>query len=266
MAQRVEILLVEDTPSDVRLTQEALKDSSLDYNLEVVNDGVEALEYFRKVANTDKKPRIILLDLNMPKKNGHEVLAELNQMPEFKDVDVILLTVSRDEDDILKALDLKMNYYLGKPVTSEKLNALLQAIDELHSNHEHKSKLSGEDAHIRYVIAGNPHTSPQVLERLAKERSATIRMRVAENPHAPLPVLKALAKDADPEVRVAIAENPKAPADLLEQLANDEHEDVRMGLASNPQCPQAILKQLTSDENPHVVAAANNSLSKAAAR
>lgn len=266
MKQRVEILLVEDTPSDVRLTQEALKDSSLDYNLEVVNDGVQALEYFRKVANTDKKPDIILLDLNMPKKNGHEVLAELNQMSEFKDVDVILLTVSRDEDDILKALDLKMNYYLGKPVTSEKLNALLQAIDELRSNHEHKSKLTGEDAHIRYVIAGNPHTSPEALERLAREKNATIRMRVAENPHAPLPVLKALAKDSDPEVRVAIAENPKAPSELLEQLANDQHEDVRMGLASNPQCPQSILKQLTSDENPHVVAAANNSLSKAATR
>jgi chemotaxis family two-component system response regulator Rcp1 len=266
MAQRVEILLVEDTPSDVRLTQEALKDSSLDYNLEIVNDGVQALEYFKKVAKTDKKPHIILLDLNMPKKNGHEVLAELSQMPEFQDVKVILLTVSRDEDDILKALDVKMNYYLGKPVTSEKLNALLQAMDELHNNKEHKDKLSGEDAHIRYVIAGNPHTSQPVLERLAKEKSGTIRMRVAENPNSPSAVLRTLAQDSDPEVRMAVAENPKAPAEILEKLAKDSHEDVRLGLASNPDCPQNILKQLASDENPHIVAAANSTLSKAATR
>jgi two-component system, chemotaxis family, response regulator Rcp1 len=266
MAHRVEILLVEDTPSDVRLTQEALKDSSLDYNLEVVNDGVQAVEYLKKVANSDKKPDIILLDLNMPKKNGHEVLADLKTIKEFDDVTVILLTVSRDEEDIHKALDLKMHYYLGKPVTSEKLNALLQAMDELHSDHETKSKLSGEDAHIRYVIAGNPHTSAAVLEKLSKEKSSTIRSRVAENPNAPLPLLKQLAQDEDPEVRMAVAENEKAPADLLEKLAHDEHEDVRLGLASNPNCPANILKQLAADENPHIVAAANSTLSKAAAR
>lgn len=265
MAQRVEILLVEDTPSDVRLTQEALKDSSLDYNLEVVNDGVAAVEYFKKMAGSDKKPHIILLDLNMPKKNGHEVLQELSPMPEFKDVKVILLTVSRDEDDILKALDLKMNYYLGKPVTSEKLNALLQVMDELHSKPAKKEKLTGEDAHIRYVMAGNPHTSEMVLEKLAQEANATIRARVAENPNAPSAVLKKLASDADPEVRMAVVENPKAPTDLLEKLAKDESDDVRLALASNPQCPQAILKTLAAEENPHIVAAANNSLSKAGA-
>lgn len=266
MAQRVEILLVEDTPSDVRLTQEALKDSSLDYNLEVVNDGVAAVEYFNKVAGTDKKPHIILLDLNMPKKNGHEVLAELNPMPEFKDVKVILLTVSRDEDDILKALDLKLNYYLGKPVTGEKLNALLQVMDELHSKPAKKEKLTGEDAHIRYVMAGNPHTSEAVLEKLSQEPNSTVRARVAENPNAPQAVLKKLAGDKDPEVRMGVAENPKAPTELVEKLAKDESDDVRLGIASNPQCPQNILKQLAADENPHVVAAANNSLSKAASR
>lgn len=261
----VEILLVEDTPSDVRLTQEALKDSNLDYNLTVVNDGVEAMDFFHKVAGTEKKPDIVLLDLNMPKKNGHEVLAEVNQMPELKDTIVILLTVSRDEDEILRALDVKMHYYLGKPVTSEKLNALLESITELSGNAKRQEKLSGEDAHIRYVIAGNPHTSHAVLERLAKEQSASIRMRVAENPNTPLELLKKLSKDADPEVRIGVAENPSAPAELLEQLASDGHEDVRLGLASNPQCPPAILKRLAADENPHIVAAANSALSKATA-
>lgn len=266
MAQRVEILLVEDTPSDVRLTQEALKDSNLDYNLNVVNDGEQAMEYFRKVAGKPEQPQIVLLDLNMPKKNGHEVLAELNKMSEFKDVTVILLTVSRDEDDIIKALDVKMHYYLGKPVTSEKLNHLLLAIEELRGNKEHQGKLDGEDAHIRYVIAGNPHTSEAILERLAKEPSATIRMRVAENPKAPLSLLKKLSQDPDPEVRLGVAENPSAPQDLLEKLAQDAHEDVRLGIASNPQCPASILKLLASDENPHIAGAANTALGKTAAR
>lgn len=266
MADRVEILLVEDTPSDVRLTQEALKDSNLNYNLNVVNDGEQAIEYFKKVATTPQKPKIVLLDLNMPKKNGHEVLAELSKMSEFQDVTVILLTVSRDEEDIHKAMDVKMNYYLGKPVTGEKLNALLGAIDELHRNEEHKGKLTGEDAHIRYVLAGNPHTSQEILSRLGKEKNATIRMRVAENPHTPISLLKELAQDSDPEVRLGVAENPNAPVELLEKLAADSHEDVRLGLASNPQCPTQILKQLATDENPHIVAAANSALSKAAAR
>jgi two-component system, chemotaxis family, response regulator Rcp1 len=264
MAEKVEILLVEDTPSDVRLTQEALKDSNLDYNLNVATDGEEAMDYFRKHAGTAQQPQIILLDLNMPRKNGHEVLAELTKMPQYKDATVILLTVSRDEEDIFKALDLKMNYYVGKPVTSDKLNALLQAIDELRSNKEHRGRLTSEDAHIRYVIAGNPHTSEAILERLAKEDSATIRMRVAENPNAPLSLLKRLAQDEDPEVRIGVAENPSAPADLLEKLAQDSHEDVRLGIASNPKCPAGILKKLASDENPHIVAAANSALSKVA--
>src|SRR5688572_28669739 len=109
------------------------------------------MEYFNKVLGTPQQPKIVLLDLNMPKKNGHEVLAELKDKPQLKDMTVILLTVSRDEDDILKALDLKMNYYLGKPVTSEKLNALLAQMESLSSNEQHKAKLSGDDAHIRYV-------------------------------------------------------------------------------------------------------------------
>src|SRR5579862_8693100 len=128
MTAPLQIVLVEDTPSDVRLTQEALKDGDLKYDLTVLNDGVEAMEYFQKTAGQPKQAQIVLLDLNMPKKNGHEVLSELKQIAAYKHTPVILLTVSRDEDEILKALHLKMNYYLGKPVTSEKLNTLLNAI------------------------------------------------------------------------------------------------------------------------------------------
>lgn len=183
-------------------------------------------------------------------------------MPLLKDLTVILLTVSRDEEDIMKALDVKMNYYLGKPVTAEKLNSLLQAIAELRGNYEHMNKLHGEDSHIRYVLAGNPHTSDTVLERLAQEENATIRMRVAENPQAPPSLLKQLAQDPEPEVRLGVAENPNASSELMEKLAADDHEDVRLGIASNPQCPQSILKRLAADDNPHIVAAANTSLSK----
>lgn len=262
MAERIEILLVEDTPSDVRLTQEALKDSHLDYNLAVAHDGVEALEYLKKNSGTAQQPSLILLDLNMPRKNGHEVLAELKDMSAYREVPVILLTVSRDEDDILKALSAKMNYYLGKPVTSEKLNTLLEAMNELKTKGPRKGELKGEDAHVRYVMAGNPHTSSAVLTALSSESNAHIRARVAENPQAPQDLLHKLATDADPDVRLGVAENPNAPKVLLEKLAADPSEDVRLGLASNPSIPAQILKRLSSDEHPHVAAAANSSLSK----
>lgn len=262
MAERVEILLVEDTPSDVRLTQEALKDSHLDYNLSIVNDGEQAIEFLKTNAGGPKQPGLILLDLNMPKKNGHEVLADLKNYPEYNEVPVILLTVSRDEEDILKALAVKMNYYLGKPVTSEKLNTLLQAIHDLRTKGPSKGKLQGEDAHVRYVMAGNPHTSPGVLEALSAEGNAHIRMRVAENPKTPHHLLEKLAKDEDPEVRMGVAENPSAASPLLESLAKDESDDVRLGMAENSKIPVPILKKLAGDEQPHVAAAANATLSK----
>jgi chemotaxis family two-component system response regulator Rcp1 len=262
MADRVEILLVEDTPSDVRLTQEALKDSQLNYNLTVVNDGEQALEFLKKVTGTAQQPGLILLDLNMPKKNGHEVLAELKDIKEYNEVPVILLTVSRDEDDILKALHAKMNYYLGKPVTAEKLNTLLKAINDLKTIGPSKQVLSGEDAHVRYVMAGNPHTSAAILTALAAEPNAHIRMRVAENPHTPGELLHKLAADEDLEVRLGVAENPNAPVALLESLASDTNEDVRLGIASNPRIPAHILKRLSTDDQPHVAGEAASTLSK----
>jgi two-component system, chemotaxis family, response regulator Rcp1 len=262
MADRVEILLVEDTPSDVRLTQEALKDSQLNHNLTVVNDGDQALEFLKKVAGSPQQPGLILLDLNMPKKNGHEVLDELKDMKTYIDVPVILLTVSRDEEDILKALRVKMNYYLGKPVTAEKLNTLLKAINDLRTEGPSKANLQGEDAHVRYVMAGNPHTSPAVLTALAAENNAHIRMRVAENPRTPVDLLHKLAADSEPDVRLGVAENQNAPESLLEKLASDANDDVRLGIASNPKIPVPILRRLSEDEHPHVAGTAAATLSK----
>src|SRR5580698_11263994 len=134
MKDKINILLVDDSPSDVRLTEEALKDSGLDYELSHVGDGEEAMNYLhqQKMSAFSKLPDIVLLDLNMPRKNGHEVLAEVKADPKLAMVPVVLLTVSQQERDIMEALRLKMNYYLCKPVDAEQLAALVHAIFELH--------------------------------------------------------------------------------------------------------------------------------------
>src|SRR5580698_7698994 len=134
MKDKIHILLVEDSPSDVRLTEEALKDSGLDYELSHVGDGEEAMNFLhqQKMSAHKKLPDIILLDLNMPRKNGHEVLAEIKADPQLAIVPVVLLTVSQTEKDIMEALRLKMNFYLCKPVDPEQLTALVDAIFELH--------------------------------------------------------------------------------------------------------------------------------------
>ena len=263
--KRIEILLVEDSPSDVRLTQEALKDTDLTYELTVVNDGEQGVDYLMKSkAGTTKKPDLILLDLNMPKKNGHEVLAEIKQVPELASIPVVLLTVSQDEEEIQKALKLKMNYYLSKPITSDKLSVLLKAMHELWSadgTAKYEGAGSGEDAHVRYVMAGNPHTSAAILERLSAESATNIRARVAENPNTPINVLRTLAKDSSADVRLGVAENPSTPPAVLEELAKDPDDDVRLGLAGNPRIPVHILQKLSADENLYVVDCANKTLS-----
>lgn len=258
MEKPINILLVEDTPSDVRLTQEALKDTDIKYELTVLYDGEAAIEYLLKCDGN--RPDLILLDLNMPKKNGHEVLAEIKDKPNLVDIPVILLTVSQDEQDVLKALHLKMNYYVNKPITSEKLSVLIHAIQSLRQDSE-TTTLSGDDAHVRYVMAGNPHTSPEILKRLANERSKQIRRRVAENPRTPQATLMELASDPEPEVRMSVSENPNAPVSLLETLAQDSHDDVRMGLAENSKLPDSILELLAADENMFVMSAARKTLS-----
>ncbi|KKN13280.1 hypothetical protein LCGC14_1007900 [marine sediment metagenome] len=117
----VEILLIEDSPGDIRLTQEALKDSKISNNLHVVTDGVEAMAFLRKEGKYSEKPRpdLILLDLNLPKKDGREVLAEIKQDEQLKRIPVIILTVSETEEDVLKTYNLHANCYITKPVDLE---------------------------------------------------------------------------------------------------------------------------------------------------
>lgn len=128
----VDILLVEDNPGDVRLAQEALKASKMRNNLFVVDDGVKAMEFLRQQGAYAKVPRpdLILLDLNLPRKNGREVLAEVKADPSLKRIPVVVLTVSRDEEDILKAYNLHANCYISKPIDFEQFMKITRTIEE----------------------------------------------------------------------------------------------------------------------------------------
>ena len=266
MESNIEILLVEDTPSDVRLTQEALKRSELKYTLTVVNDGVEAMELLHSLKDTfgKKLPDIILLDLNMPRKNGHEVLHEISQDPKLKEVPVVLLTVSQRDEDVMEALRTKMNFYLAKPVTSNKLSVLLRAIFVLQSGEIVERKPMASETHVRLVLAGNPHTAHSILGRLATDENYKIRVRVAENPETPEHLLKELAGDKHYEVRIGVSENPHVSQALLEQLAGDENDDVRLAIAGNKLVPTSILARLVDDPNTFVSASATKTLASLA--
>lgn len=106
--------------------------------------------------------------------------------------------------------------------------------------------------HVRRVVASNPNTPRQVLERLAAEDSAVIRRHVAENPKTPVDILRKLSNDRDSDVRLAVAENEHTPADVLSTLSKDEDDDVRYGVAENPRMPEDILLELSQDENPYI--------------
>ncbi len=128
----VEILLVEDNPGDVRLTQEALREAKVRNNLQVVQDGEAALNFlYRKDGFSDApRPDIILLDLNLPKKNGQEVLAEIKADPCLRRIPVVILTTSKAEEDILKSYDLHANCYVTKPVDFEQFIRVIKSIQE----------------------------------------------------------------------------------------------------------------------------------------
>ncbi len=127
----VDILLVEDNPGDVRLTQEAFRDSRLPVKLSVVMDGEDALNYlFRRGNYADvTKPDIILLDLNIPKKDGKEVLSEIKNDDVLKYVPVVVLTTSNAEQDIVKTYNLNVNAYINKPVDFDKFFDIVQKIE-----------------------------------------------------------------------------------------------------------------------------------------
>ena len=127
----MEVLLVEDNPGDVRLTQEALKEGKVYNNLHWAKDGAEALEFLRQQGKHGKAPRpdIILLDLNLPKKDGREVLAAIKGDPRFKQIPVVILTTSEAEEDVLKSYELHASCYVTKPVDLEKFIHVVQSID-----------------------------------------------------------------------------------------------------------------------------------------
>ncbi len=127
----VDILLVEDSPGDVRLTIEALKEGKVRNTLNVTRNGVEALDYlFKRGKFKDAtRPDLILLDLNLPKKDGREVLAELKADPDLRRIPVVVLTTSRAEDDIRKTYDLHANCYITKPVDMNEFINVVKAID-----------------------------------------------------------------------------------------------------------------------------------------
>jgi chemotaxis family two-component system response regulator Rcp1 len=128
----VEILLVEDNPADVRLTQEALKEGKVFNNLHWSKDGVEALEFLRRQGKHAGAPRpdIILLDLNLPKKDGREVLFEIKNDDQLKRIPVVILTTSKAEEDVLKTYNLHANCYVTKPVDLEQFIRVVRTIDQ----------------------------------------------------------------------------------------------------------------------------------------
>jgi CheY-like chemotaxis protein len=127
------ILLVEDNPGDVRLTQEALKESNLNHRLQlkVVPDGEEALLYLSREGKYlhEETPDIIFLDLNLPRKDGREVLEEIKQSPKWKMIPVVILTTSEAEQDILKSYELHANCYITKPVDINQFIEVVKSIE-----------------------------------------------------------------------------------------------------------------------------------------
>jgi chemotaxis family two-component system response regulator Rcp1 len=128
----IEILLVEDNPADARLTREALRDAKVQNNLSVVDDGVEALAFLQREGAYDKSPRpdLILLDLNLPRKDGRQVLAEIKADPDLKMIPVVILTTSTAEEDVLNSYGLHANAYVKKPVDFSQFLRVVQAIEE----------------------------------------------------------------------------------------------------------------------------------------
>lgn len=131
MAKLIEILLVEDNAADIELTMEALKNTKLANNIEVCRDGVDAMRFLRREDEYKDAPRpsLILLDLNMPRKDGREVLEELKVDPELRTIPVVILTTSKAEEDIVRSYQLYANCYIKKPVSIDQLKIVVQNIE-----------------------------------------------------------------------------------------------------------------------------------------
>ncbi|WNG23629.1 response regulator [Cystobacter fuscus] len=132
LGRPIEILLVEDNPGDVRLTIEALKEGKVSNRLSVARDGVEALAFLRREGPHASAPRpdLILLDLNLPRRDGREVLAEIKADARLRRIPVVVLTTSKAEEDILRTYDLHANCYINKPVDLDQFISVVRSIDD----------------------------------------------------------------------------------------------------------------------------------------
>jgi CheY-like chemotaxis protein len=131
MTGSIEILLVEDNPGDIELTRLAFEESKLLINLQVAIDGVAAINFLhQRLTAQAPAPDLILLDLNLPKKNGHEVLAELKAHPDLKRIPVVILTTSQAEEDILGAYNAYASGYIAKPVRFDQFIQVVQSIED----------------------------------------------------------------------------------------------------------------------------------------
>jgi CheY-like chemotaxis protein len=128
----IEILLIEDNPGDTRLAIEALKDSKLKNILHVAEDGIEALNFLHKAGKYSNavRPDLILLDLNLPKKDGRQVLAEIKDDPELKRIPVVILTISKAEEDVLKTYNLHANCFITKPLDLDQFAIVVKSIED----------------------------------------------------------------------------------------------------------------------------------------
>ena len=131
-AKPIEILLVEDNPGDVRLTRESLYDAKVHNNMVVASDGLEALAYLRREGEyaSANRPDLILLDLNLPRMNGFEVLDAIKEDPELKRIPVVVLTTSQAEQDIIRSYNLYANAYVTKPVDLEQFIHVIKSIED----------------------------------------------------------------------------------------------------------------------------------------
>ena len=129
---RFDILLIEDNPGDLRLTKEALADAKVRNHLNSVIDGVEALKFLRQEPpyNNAQRPDLILLDLNLPRKDGREVLLEIKNDPKLKRIPVVVVTSSAEEQDIVKSYNLHANCYVTKPIDLQQFVTVVRAIED----------------------------------------------------------------------------------------------------------------------------------------
>ena len=130
--QPIEILLVEDNPGDVDLTREALEGAKVFNRLHVVDDGAKAIDFLRKQGAYAEAPRpeLILLDLNLPKKDGRQVLAEIKAVPELAEIPIVVLTTSDAEEDVFRAYQLRANCYVTKPVDFKQFLKVVKTIED----------------------------------------------------------------------------------------------------------------------------------------